>query len=130
LNKVRLDRWLWAARFYKTRGLAKAAVTGGKITLDGNKPKPAKEVNPGMEIVIRKGTSSWTIIINALSAHRGSAPVAATLYTESPLSIENREAESARRQMERQGLKIPDRKPTKRDRRKLMALRDARDTVK
>lgn len=121
--RLRLDRWLWAARFFKTRAQAKAAIEGGKVEVDGSRPKVAKEVEPGMEVRIRRGSNEHVVIVRALSDARQSATIAAHLYEETAASIEQRERERARRQMERAGLRIPVRKPNKQDRRALDALK-------
>ena len=89
---VRLDKWLWAARFYKTRGLAKAAVEGGKVHYDRAKAKPSRSVEVGVEVRLRLGWDEKTIIIQAISDQRRGAPEAQALYQETPESIEKREA--------------------------------------
>jgi ribosome-associated heat shock protein Hsp15 len=129
---VRLDRWLWAARFFKTRAQAKAAIEGGKVEfhLDGRgdsgwiKPKVSKEVNPGDMLTIRRGWTEETVVVDALSEQRGSASVAQTLYTETAASVERRETEVARRRMEKAGLTVPRSRPTKRDRREIRKLKE------
>jgi ribosome-associated heat shock protein Hsp15 len=121
--RVRLDRWLWAARFFKTRALAKAAVEGGKVHVDGNRSKAAKEVMPGQTLEIRRGWDELTVVVEGLSVRRGNATQAQKLYRETPESIERRELERSRRQMQRAGLKIPQIKPGKRDRRELRKLK-------
>ncbi len=124
-SEVRIDRWLWAARFFKTRSLAKQAVDGGKVQLEGKRVKPAKSVHVGQMLEVNRGSTTQTIVIRALSEQRGPARVAQTLYEETPESIETREAARARRAMERAGLKVPSAKPSKkerRDRSKLKAL--------
>ena len=136
--KVRLDRWLWAARFFKTRAQAKTAIEGGRVQfhLTGEeeagsanqaRPKVGKEVAVGDMLTVRRGnhaqTQPQTIVITALSDKRGNATQAATLYRETERSIEAREAERARQAMQRVGLKIPERKPSKRDRRALQKLK-------
>ena len=127
VDKVRLDRWLWAARFFKTRAQAKTAVEAGHVQLNGNRAKSAKDVGPGDELDIRRGWTTRTVIVTATANQRGNATVAATLFEETPDSIERREAEVARRRMERAGLKIPDTKPNKRDRRALQRLQERGD---
>ncbi len=127
VDKVRLDRWLWAARFFKTRAQAKTAVEAGHVQLNGNRAKPAKDVGPGDELDIRRGWTTRTVIVTATANQRGNATVAAALFKETLDSIERREAEVARRRMERAGLKIPDTKPNKRDRRALQRLQQRGD---
>ena len=121
--RVRIDRWLWAARFFKTRSLAKAAVEGGKVHLDGQRVKPAKEVHVGSRVDVRRGDVQQTIVVDALSEHRGPAKIAQTLYTETAQSVEERERRASTRRMERAGLKVPAIKPSKRDRRALKKLK-------
>jgi len=116
---VRIDRWLWAARFFKTRSLAKQAVEGGKVHIEGHRAKPAKEIRIGRELTIRRGDSEMTVVVTELSEQRGPAKVAQLLYRETEHSIEHRETAAARRRMERAGLQVPSRKPTKKDRRDL-----------
>ena len=123
LAGVRLDRWLWAARFFKTRSLAKAAIEGGKVHVDGQRAKPAKEVHVGQSLEIRRGEVAFTVLIDELSMQRGPASVARTLYTETPESIEARETDAARRRMERAGLTVPAAKPSKKQRRDLQRLK-------
>ena len=120
---VRIDRWLWAARFFKTRSLAKQAVEGGKVHLDGHRAKPAKEVRIGQRLTIRRGDTQTTVIIAELSEQRGPARVAQLLYSETPESIEQRESAAARRRMERAGLQVPKTKPSKKGRRDLRKLK-------
>ena len=115
--EVRIDRWLWAARFFKTRSLAKQAVEGGKVQLEGKRVKPAKPVHVGQTLDVSRGSITQTIVIRAVSEQRGPARIAQTLYEETPESIESRESARARRAMERAGLKVPSAKPSKKERR-------------
>ena len=124
MTAVRIDRWLWAARFFKTRSMAKSAVEGGKVHLDGNRVKPSKELRPGQTLQIRRGDLVKTDVIHALSQQRGPATVAQTLYRETPESIELRELRKSTQRMERAGLKVPSSRPDKKDRRALAQLRD------
>lgn len=131
-DAARLDRWLWAARFFKTRAQAKAAIEGGKVHMHLNRderattfrPKVSKEVSIGDVLTVRRGTVPETVVIRGIAQRRGSASVAATLYDETPTSVEAREAERARSRMERLGLRVPRSKPTKRDRRALKRLKE------
>jgi ribosome-associated heat shock protein Hsp15 len=118
-----MDRWLWAARFFKTRSLAKTAVEGGKVHVDGQRAKPAKELRLGQTLTIRKGLQEQTVVVEALSEQRGSATIAQTLYKETPESIELREISVSRRRMERAGLTVPSGRPNKKDRRALSQLK-------
>jgi ribosome-associated heat shock protein Hsp15 len=94
---VRLDKWLWAARFYKTRPLAQKAIEGGKVRVEGSRSKPGKQIQIGQQLEIRVGLELYEVTILALSEKRGPAPVARTLYEESPESTERRARESQAR---------------------------------
>jgi len=119
----RIDKWLWAARFYKTRSLAKSAVEGGRVHLNGARVKPAKEVAPGDTLTITRGAVQQTVVVAALSTRRGSASIAATLYRETTESIDNRERQRAERRMLAAGLTIPKTRPNKKQRRALEGLK-------
>ena len=120
---VRIDRWLWAARFFRTRSLAKSAVAGGKVYVDDQRVKPAKELRIGQMVRINKDGVLFTVIVQKLSEQRGSATIAQTLYEETTNSIEQRQALISERRMNRAGLHIPAQRPTKRDRRARNQLR-------
>ena len=90
LNRVRLDKWLWAARFYKTRSIAKQAIEGGKVRCENNRAKPGKEIEIGMEISLRQGFDEKTVVVRALSDRRRGAPEAQLLYTETIASIDRK----------------------------------------
>jgi len=90
-ESIRLDKWLWACRFYKTRAISKAAIEGGKINYNDSKPKPGKIVQLGDTIKLRQGFDEKTVIVAALSDRRQSATIAQTLYRETPESIQKRE---------------------------------------
>ena len=124
VDTVRIDRWLWAARFFKTRSAAKAAIEGGKVHADGARIKPAKDVRIGQELQIRRGHSEVTVVVTALADRRGSASIAQALYQETAASIEAREVASSRRRMERAGLQVPSMRPTKKGRRDLRKLKN------
>ena len=113
---LRIDRWLWAARFFKTRSSAAAAVSGGKIHINGQRTKPAKAVREGDRLDIRRGDLRWEITVLATAERRGPASVARTLYEELPESVERRERERAERRERR--LAAGAGRPTKRDRRR------------
>ncbi|MCE2461354.1 MAG: RNA-binding protein [Pseudomonadales bacterium] len=123
--RVRLDKWLWAARFYKTRSLAKTAVEGGKVHLNGARTKPAKEVTPGDRLTVTRGEVEQIVMVVNVSERRGSATIAATLYEETPESIDTRERIRAERRMRAAGLTVPKSRPNKKQRR---ALRDLKTT--
>jgi ribosome-associated heat shock protein Hsp15 len=125
-SRVRLDKWLWAARFYKTRSLAKTAIDGGKVHLNGTRAKAAKEVAVGDTLVITRGDATQTVAVTALAERRGSAAIAATLYAETEDSVNAREAVRAQRRMERAGLTVPARRPSKQDRRRLREMKTIR----
>ena len=116
---MRLDKWLWAARFYKTRSLAQAAVAGGKVKLDGERVKAAKDIAPGARLTIRIGEYEWDITVKALSAQRGPAEVARKLYEEDEMSRARRTAQVAERRAQANAWGIRKGRPTKRDRREL-----------
>lgn len=128
LERVRLDRWLWAARFFKSRAMAKSAVEGGKVEIDGQRAKPAKEIAVGQRILVRRGEELFDVEVIALADKRGSASIAVTLYAETTASQEQRAADVARRKMERAGLKVPEKRPEKRARRALAKMKQANDT--
>ena len=122
LTKVRLDKWLWAARFFKTRQLASDAVKGGKVQVDGEKAKPARTVQAGSQVRIRRGPYQYQVEVVLAADKRGSAIVAKQLYTESPESIQQRETLSQQIETDRQSLRFNKGKPSKRDRRQLNRL--------
>jgi ribosome-associated heat shock protein Hsp15 len=123
VDAVRIDKWLWAARFYKTRRDATEAVLGGHVHLNGARVKPAKEVRIGDGLVIRKRELEWTVEVQAIADRRGPASVAATLYEESEDSRRAREdRQLERRQARPLGADLGER-PTKQARRRLEALR-------
>ncbi|MDQ2666614.1 MAG: S4 domain-containing protein [Gemmatimonadota bacterium] len=126
-HKVRLDKWLWAARFFKTRALAVDAIGGGKITVNGDHVKPAKMLQPADEVSIRLGPYEHVVVVRELSERRGPASVAATLYEERPASIAAREKLSEQLRMAPAAFLFEDKgRPTKKDRRDIERLRDAR----
>ncbi|MCR5882016.1 RNA-binding S4 domain-containing protein [Rhizobacter sp. J219] len=118
---VRLDKWLWAARFYKTRSLATQEIDKGRVQVNGQVAKPARELRPGDLLEIRQtAQSARTIKVVALSHVRGPAPAAQALYEETPDSIARREEQARqRRETPEPALAIEQGRPTKRDRRKL-----------
>ena len=122
-DKVRLDKWLWAARFYKTRSLAKEAIEGGKVHCRGERCKPGKEPKIGDEYVLRTGFDERTIVVRALSVVRRGAPEAQLLYEETADSLARREEAAALRKAGALGVQIEG-KPNKKQRRQLLGLRD------
>ena len=123
-RRVRFDKWLWAARFYKTRSLAAQAIDAGHARIDGERVKSARAVRPGEHVALRRAGMLWTIVVVALSDRRGAADSAAALYTETPDSVAAREFEIARRKAAALCAPDTDGRPTKRDRRKLQEFLD------
>ena len=121
---VRLDTWLWAARFFKTRSLAKQAVEAGHVELAGAACKPARELHVGAVLRVTRGDDRFEIEVLGLSDRRGSAAVAQTLYRESEASRTARETAREQRRAERAGYQPPEKKPDKRARRLIRALGD------
>ena len=119
MSGLRLDKWLWAARFFKTRSLATDAVGGGKVSLNGAPAKPARELKPGDRLDIANGDSRWQIVVLALSEKRGPAGEARLLYQETLASIAAREAEQMRHRLNREPAAEIHGRPTKRDRRQI-----------
>jgi len=117
--RVRLDRWLWAARFFKTRSEAATALAGGRIRVNGERPKRAKLLGAGDEVRIRKGVVEFHVVVRGLSEQRGPAPVARTLYAETPASRAAREVQALQRRARPTPVYEGKGRPTKRDRRQL-----------
>ncbi len=127
-SKVRLDKWLWAARFFKTRGLAKAAIEGGKVQCRGDRCKPSKAPTVGDELQIRQGFELRSVVILALSGQRRSAAEAQLLFEETADSIRQREEAAAKRKAMGPGLLISEHRPTKKQRRQIHRFRNARNS--
>ena len=125
MDEVRIDKWLWAARFFKTRGAATGAVTGGRVLLNGARIKPAKEVRPDDMVEVRVRQTTWTVRVVGIAEKRGSASVAAGLYEETPESAARREQQAQQRRLATPPGADLGARPTKRDRRRLDALRKA-----
>ncbi|HLS50369.1 MAG TPA: RNA-binding S4 domain-containing protein [Burkholderiaceae bacterium] len=124
MEKMRLDKWLWAARFYKRRSLAVEEIRKGRVWVNDQTAKPAKEISPGDYISIRKGFPTQHVKVVGLSEVRGPAPVARTLYEETPESIAARESAAERRRLAPEPAhQYRDGRPTKRNRRLLDNLR-------
>ena len=123
---VRVDKWLWAARFYKTRSAAQQAIEGGKVRLNGERTKPAKDVKAGDRVSINIGLYEWHITILKVSSVRGSAPIARLLYEEDDASRAAREEAIAKRKVtfEPAAARKGEGRPTKRDRRDLERFQD------
>ncbi|HCV40745.1 S4 domain-containing protein [Pseudomonas vlassakiae] len=120
-DKVRLDKWLWAARFYKTRALAKAAIESGKVHCRGERCKPGKEPRVGDEFVLRTGFDERTVVVKALSVVRRGAPEAQTLYEETEDSVRRREQAAEMRKAGAMGV-TSDGRPNKKQRRQIHQL--------
>lgn len=124
LDRTRIDKWLWAARFFKTRSLASQAVEGGKIRLNGERPKPSKELKVGDRLLIHIGGYEWDIAVAALSDKRGSATVAKTLYIEDEASHARRQLQVTERKLQADPGQAIKGRPTKRDRRHIHRFTD------
>lgn len=123
MDRVRLDKWLWAARFFKTRSLAKAAIEGGKVQVGGQRAKASREIVSGMTLTIRQGWQEREVVVENLSDQRRGAPEAAVLYRETPASIARREQETAARKAARSGEIPPEHRPSKKQRRQIERFR-------
>lgn len=124
MDKQRIDKWLWAARFYKTRALAVDEIARGRVQVAGQDVKPAREIKPGDVVTLRQGSVRREVVVQALSPMRGPAPVAQLLYAETPASVAAREQAAAARQLAPEPAHaIAQGRPTKRDRRALDSQR-------
>lgn len=121
---MRIDKWLWAARFFKTRTLANGAVDGGKVHVNGQRVKPAKDIIPGDELAITIGELRWTVTVRALAERRGPAVEARLLYEETPASLAARQAQTEQRKRSGGPLHDTRGRPTKRHRREIDKMRD------
>jgi ribosome-associated heat shock protein Hsp15 len=116
---MRLDKWLWAARFFKTRSLATQAIEHGRVKLNGERVKPARDVKPSDRLDLHIGDLDWTITVRALAMQRGPAPVAQALYAEDPESVARRQARVSERKLAASPAGGLRGRPTKRDRRQI-----------
>ena len=119
-DKVRIDKWLWAARFYKTRALARDAIKGGKVQLNGTRVKPGKTLSIDDQLTIRKGEYEFQISVLDLGDRRVSAQLAQQRYEEDPASIERRETAIQKRRLDHQAHANRQRRPDKRQRRQII----------
>ncbi len=119
MDSVRIDKWLWAARFFKTRSLAAREISAGHVTLAGQRVKPARLLQAGDLLVVRAGFDVYTVRVLALSERRGPASVARLLYEETPESVAKREAEATARRLVGDGADQPEKRPDKHARRKI-----------
>ena len=117
--RMRVDKWLWAARFFKTRSLAKQAIDGGKVHCNGEHCKSSREIEVGFTLQIRQGSDERTVVVKGLSEQRRGAPQAALLYEETPESIALRERLAAERRAQSAGFEAASGRPTKQDRRRI-----------
>lgn len=125
LQSMRVDKWLWAARFFKTRSIAKDAIEGGKVHHNNERVKVSKEIRVGMELTIQQGIDRKTVMIKALSDVRGPAPIAQQLYEETEVSIARRELISTQRKLH--NLARPEHRPSKKDRREISKFKQEND---
>lgn len=117
VESMRVDKWLWAARFFKTRSMSKAAIEGGKVHHNNERVKVSKELRVGMELTIQQGFDRKTILVKALSSTRSAAPIAQQLYAETETSIARRELLATQRKLH--NLARPEHRPSKKDRREI-----------
>jgi ribosome-associated heat shock protein Hsp15 len=120
LDSLRIDKWLWAARFYKTRSLAAEEIGKNRVQINGQDAKASREVKPGDRVCLRQGHVAREVVVRGISTTRGPAPVAQQLYEETPESIQAREAAAQQRRVTAEpALSIEQGRPTKRDRRQM-----------
>lgn len=122
-EEVRLDKWLWAARFYKTRAIAREMIEGGKVHYNGQRSKPGKVVELNAELTLRQGNDERTVVVADISAQRRPASEAQQLYRETDASIEKREKMAQARKINALTMPHPDRRPDKKERRDLMKFK-------
>lgn len=123
--QVRLDKWLWAARFYKTRAIAKEMINGGKVHYNGQRTKSSKYAEVGATIRLRQGYDEKEIVITKLSEYRQKGSIAQTLYEETPQSIAKRETYAEQRRLNILNNPAPDQKPDKKQRRQIMRFKES-----
>jgi len=123
-DKVRIDKWLWAARFFKTRSLATEAVDGGKVDVNGARVKPAKLIGPGDEVRVRVGPQLFVVMVKDTAERRGPASVARELYDETPESLAARERAAEQHRLAATTFDFDEGRPNKKDRRELRKFKD------
>lgn len=123
LDKQRLDKWLWAARFFKTRALAAEAVSGGKVHLNGVRVKPSREIKVGDQLKITRSQLEYVLLVQALNSKRRPAKEAALLYDETPQSIEIRMRRMSEISMLKSQMPFADKRPSKKDRRQIVQFK-------
>jgi len=121
-DAVRLDKWLWAVRFFKTRGLAQQAIKGGKVEINGASPKASRLVRAGDRLEITRGEQRFTIVVDELGEKRVSAPLAQAMYTETDASRQRRQRQAEARRLAGGTGSPPNRRPDKRERRQLRKI--------
>ncbi len=126
MDSVRIDKWLWAARFFKTRQLAKKAIEGGKVQYNGARVKTSKTVEPGALVKVPQGWDFWEVEIVAVSGQRSGAPEARELYRETPQSQARREREAEHRRLANQAMTAPHGRPDKKQRREIQRFQRQR----
>ncbi len=124
MQKLRIDKWLWAARFYKTRSIAKQAIEGGKVRIDGQRVKVSKEVQTGDVVTVRQGWDDKIVEIIQLSDQRRGAPEAQSLYRETAASIAERDQRAAQRKADSANRLWPENRPNKKQRRQIHRFRE------
>lgn len=122
-EEQRLDKWLWVARFFKTRGLAAEAINGGKVQVDGERVKPSRRIRAGVALAIRRGPVEWHVVVLGVAKQRRPAREAALLYEETAESVARREREAERRRLEAGERRRRLGRPSKRDRREVGRLK-------
>jgi ribosome-associated heat shock protein Hsp15 len=127
LESLRIDKWLWAARFFKTRSLATQAVSGGLVRVAEQRVKASRRLRRGEIVHVRRGAQAWDVVVRGLRDERRPAPEAQTLYEETPASIERRTSEQGRRDQAQMRRAQAQGRPTKRERRALVRWRDRQD---
>jgi len=125
---VRFDKWLWAARFFKTRALAKQAIEGGKVHYNGARTKPSRAVELEATLIIRQGWDEKTVVVKALSDQRRGADVASLLYEETPDSVASRTLNAEQRKLQRAALAAPEQRPNKKQRRQIVRFKNINDS--
>jgi ribosome-associated heat shock protein Hsp15 len=124
---VRFDKWLWAARFFKTRALAKQAIEGGKVHYNNARSKPSRTVELEAVLIIRQGWDEKTVVVKALSDQRRGAEVASQLYEETPDSIAKRTMNAEQRKLQRAAIAAPENRPNKKQRRQIVRFKNIND---
>jgi ribosome-associated heat shock protein Hsp15 len=124
---IRFDKWLWAARFFKTRALAKQAIEGGKVHYNGARAKVSKTAEIGATLIIRQGWDEKTVVIKALSDQRRGADVASQLYEETEESVAKRDLNAEQRKLQRAALAAPEHRPNKKQRRQIVRFKNVND---